>query len=65
MALGRLFQVHGPAMANDLSTKMSAYAARGASQDLPRTPSCQLISFLDVGRRLDDKTLPGTPERDH
>jgi len=36
----------------------SAYAARGASRH-------QLISFLDVGRRLVDRTLPGTPERDH
>ena len=53
MASGRLFQVRGPAMANDLSPMMSVYAACGASH-------CQLISFLDVGRRLDDKTLRGT-----
>ena len=41
----------------------SVYAVRGAS----RCQLNELISFLDVGRRLDDRTLPGiyTPERDH
>jgi len=58
IASGRLFQVRGPVMANDLSQMKSAYAARGASH-------CQVISFLDVGQRLNDRTLPpGTLERD-
>jgi len=59
MTSGRLFQVRGSAMANDLSpNEVCVYAARGASH-------CQLISFLDVGQRLDDRTLSGTQEHDH
>jgi len=36
----------------------SAYTVRGAAH-------CRLISFLDVSQCTDDKTPPGTPERDH
>jgi len=41
MASGRLFQVRGPAMANNLSPNEVCVRGSGASH-------CQLISFLDL-----------------
>ena len=59
MASGRLFQVRGPVTANDLSPyEVCVHGTWSFSH-------CQLISFLDIGQRLDDRTLPGTPERGH
>ena len=49
IASGRLFQVHGPATANNLSPNEVCVRVRGASH-------CQLISFLDVGVRQHSKT---------
>jgi len=51
MASGRLFQKRGPAMVNDLS--LNEACVRGTRSFI-----------LDVGRHLDDRTLPGIPEHD-